>query len=123
MRLRIVDHLRDGEQTVGEIAQALEHEAILLSHHLGLLFPANIVQHEKRGRFVVYRLSEEVYRKSTEKCTTSQLVVSPIQSILQRTRPKGHCRCNGALCRDTKRLLVSPSNGRVHARLVTHEHV
>jgi DNA-binding transcriptional ArsR family regulator len=45
---------------VGEIAEALDHEMVVVSHHLGILFQAGILQREKRGRFVVYRLGKEI---------------------------------------------------------------
>jgi DNA-binding transcriptional ArsR family regulator len=60
MRLRIVDLLRDGEQTVSQIAESLGEEIVNVSHHLGILFQAELVEKSKHGRFVVYRLHPEV---------------------------------------------------------------
>jgi DNA-binding transcriptional ArsR family regulator len=60
LRLRIVDFLRDGEQTVGDIAQAVERDTVLVSHHLGILYHAGILEREKRGRYVAYRLRPEI---------------------------------------------------------------
>jgi DNA-binding transcriptional ArsR family regulator len=59
-RLRIVTCLFLGEKNVGEIASDLGDEIVKISHHLGILRRAGIVQAEKNGRFVQYRLSPEV---------------------------------------------------------------
>jgi DNA-binding transcriptional ArsR family regulator len=58
LRLRIVDLLRRGPQTVGEIALSLEHDLALVSHHLRILHGAALVERRKEGRFVIYRLRE-----------------------------------------------------------------
>lgn len=58
LRLRIVDALRSGPLSVGEIAKALDEGIVTVSHHLNLLFHAEIVEREKQGRYVVYRLRE-----------------------------------------------------------------
>ena len=58
LRLRIVDSLRSGPQSVGEIAKALGEEIVIVSHHLNILFHAEIVEREKQGRYVVYRLRD-----------------------------------------------------------------
>ncbi len=58
LRLRIVDCLRAGPMTVSEICEAIETEIVTVSHHLGVLRNASIVERTKNGRFAVYRLSE-----------------------------------------------------------------
>jgi DNA-binding transcriptional ArsR family regulator len=58
LRLRIVDFLRDGARSVGEISEALGQEIVTVSHHLGILYQAEIVEREKQGRFVIYRLRD-----------------------------------------------------------------
>lgn len=60
MRLRIVDLLRDGEKTVTEIADCLGEEVVNVSHHLGILYHSGLVEKNKRGRFMVYRLHPDV---------------------------------------------------------------
>jgi DNA-binding transcriptional ArsR family regulator len=60
MRLRIVDLLRDGERTVGDIAGSLGEEVVNVSHHLGILYHAGLVEKNRQGRFVVYRLDPEL---------------------------------------------------------------
>jgi DNA-binding transcriptional ArsR family regulator len=60
IRIRIIDLLRDGERTVSEIADCLGEEVVNVSHHLGILFHAGLVEKSKRGRFVLYRLHSDV---------------------------------------------------------------
>lgn len=60
MRLRIVDVLRDGEKTVSQIAESIGEEMVNVSHHLGILYHAGIVEKRKQGRFVLYRLHPDV---------------------------------------------------------------
>lgn len=60
MRVRIIDLLRDGEKTVSEIAEALDAEIVNISHHLGILYHAGLVEKTRQGRFMVYRLHPDV---------------------------------------------------------------
>jgi DNA-binding transcriptional ArsR family regulator len=65
LRLRIVDFLRDGARNVSEIADALSVEVVIASHHLGILHNAGVVEREKQGRFVVYRLRSGILAPRT----------------------------------------------------------
>jgi ArsR family transcriptional regulator len=60
-RLRIVQVLRGGPRNVSEITEELEAEIANVSHHLQILKRERIVETEKQGRFVVYRLHPEVF--------------------------------------------------------------
>jgi DNA-binding transcriptional ArsR family regulator len=62
MRLRIVDVLRQGPQCVSELADRLDSDLPLVSHHLGILRNARLIEKERHGRFIHYRLNEEVYK-------------------------------------------------------------
>lgn len=63
LRLRIVDLLRRGELTVGEIAEKLATELATISHHLQILKNAALVTPRREGRFVHYGLSKRVLQK------------------------------------------------------------
>jgi ArsR family transcriptional regulator len=68
-RLRIVQTLRGGPKNVGEIATELKAEIANVSHHLQILKREKLVETEKQGRFVVYRLHPDVFaatRSATE---------------------------------------------------------
>jgi len=59
-RLRLVEQLFTGPMNVGDLSEALGEEIVKVSHHLGVLRNADVVQTEKRGRFVIYSLHPEV---------------------------------------------------------------
>ena len=64
LRLRMVDLLRHGEMTVGDIAEFLEVEIVTVSHHLKILKNAGIVEAERDGRYIVYRLRTDLLQKA-----------------------------------------------------------
>ena len=66
IRLRIVDILRHGEMTVGDIAELLETELVTVSHHLKILRHAGLIEVERDGRFMVYRLRADLLQKAAQ---------------------------------------------------------
>jgi DNA-binding transcriptional ArsR family regulator len=64
-RLRIIQGLRDGPKNVGELAALLGIEMVNVSHHLSVLRHAGLVEDEKQGRFVLYRLHPEVFQSTS----------------------------------------------------------
>ncbi|MGQ0634850.1 MAG: ArsR/SmtB family transcription factor [Planctomycetaceae bacterium] len=64
VRLRIVDALRDGPKNVSTLTKLLQADIAIVSHHLGILKNAGLVESDKDGRFVVYRLTREVFEPS-----------------------------------------------------------
>lgn len=60
-RIRIIECLWDGSKNVSELAKLLKIEIVNVSHHLGVLKSARLVNHDKKGRFVVYSLSPEYF--------------------------------------------------------------
>ena len=61
-RLRIISVLRCGSHNVSELADLLNSQIVNVSHHLGVLRHAGLVQDVKHGRFVVYSLHPDVFR-------------------------------------------------------------
>ena len=61
-RLAILESLLDGERSVGEIAQTTETSLANVSAHLACLAGCGLVQGEKRGKYVYYRLQERRVR-------------------------------------------------------------
>jgi DNA-binding transcriptional ArsR family regulator len=61
-RLRIISVLRRGSHNVSELADLLRSQIVNVSHHLGVLRHAGLVQDVKHGRFVVYSLHPDVFR-------------------------------------------------------------
>jgi DNA-binding transcriptional ArsR family regulator len=60
MRIRLLEALRDGEATVGELQEATGASQQNVSQHLGVLLRAGIVGRRKQGNFSVYSISDPV---------------------------------------------------------------
>jgi DNA-binding transcriptional ArsR family regulator len=56
-RIRVLELLRDGDRTVGELIPEVGIEASHLSQQLGIMRRANLVQSRKDGASVVYSVS------------------------------------------------------------------
>jgi ArsR family transcriptional regulator, arsenate/arsenite/antimonite-responsive transcriptional repressor len=60
VRRKILAYLSHGELTAGEIAARFSISKPSVSQHLSILQTAGLVESEKRGQFVVYRLVPDV---------------------------------------------------------------
>jgi len=58
-RIRILERLRDGEGTVGELQRALGLDQSVVSQQLAVLRRQGIVEAEKQGATVHYRVRDE----------------------------------------------------------------
>lgn len=58
-RLSILESLRSGPLTVGEVVSATGRAQSSVSTHLACLYECGLVSREQRGKFVYYRLSDE----------------------------------------------------------------
>ena len=68
-RIRIIECLRTGTKNVTELATALKVEIVNVSHHLGVLRDAGLVEDVKKGRFVNYSLHPKVFKNDSTKAT------------------------------------------------------
>ncbi|MGZ4333793.1 MAG: ArsR/SmtB family transcription factor [Gaiellaceae bacterium] len=59
MRVRLIDRLRDGEATVGELSEALSASQQNVSKHLAVLTDAGVLGRRKEGNFVYYRIVDQ----------------------------------------------------------------
>lgn len=62
-RLSVVRQLMNGPRHVGEMNSELNVESTLLSHHLKVLRDSRIVEAERDGKAVLYRLAPNVESK------------------------------------------------------------
>ena len=60
LRIRLLEHLMDGEASVQELVTATGAGQQNVSKHLGVLLHAGIVGRRKQGTFVYYRIVDEV---------------------------------------------------------------
>jgi DNA-binding transcriptional ArsR family regulator len=72
-RIRIIECLRSGSKNVTELGKLLKVEIVNISHHLGVLRDAGLVQDEKHGRFMIYSLHPKVFNNEDPHLTTLDL--------------------------------------------------
>lgn len=59
-RRDILEMLRSGDMTAGEIADAFEFSKPTISHHLDLLRQAGLVESVRQGQYIYYSLNTTV---------------------------------------------------------------
>jgi len=59
-RRAIIELLKNGDMSAGEIADEFDMTKPSISHHLEILKRADLVSSEKRGQFLVYSLNTSV---------------------------------------------------------------
>ena len=59
MRIKLLDRLRDGAATVGELVEAFGASQQNVSKHLGVLHQAGIVSRAKEGTSVRYAIADD----------------------------------------------------------------
>ena len=57
-RLKIIQYLSTGQRNVSEVADKLNVEENLASHHLRVLAALGFLKNDKKGREVYYRINE-----------------------------------------------------------------
>lgn len=84
MRIRLLDRLRDGEATVGELQQALGASQQNVSKHLGVLLNAGMVARSKHGTSSVYSIADRgVFELCDQVCGGIRRQVSELDAMLQ----------------------------------------
>lgn len=58
IRYRILQLLEEEERCVSEIMEGLDEKQALISHHLRSLHECGLVEREKDGRKIVYKISD-----------------------------------------------------------------
>ncbi|MBJ7347972.1 MAG: helix-turn-helix transcriptional regulator, partial [Thermoleophilaceae bacterium] len=59
VRIRLLDALRDGPASVGELQEAIGATQQNVSKHLGVLAQAGMVDRQREGNFVRYSIADE----------------------------------------------------------------
>lgn len=62
-RRRILELLKNGSLTAGDIAEAFDIGKPSISHHLNVLKAADLVQAEREGQTIVYTLNTSVFQE------------------------------------------------------------
>ena len=58
MRIRLLDAMREGEATVGELVEATGASQQNVSKHLGVLHDAELISRRQAGREVYYEIAD-----------------------------------------------------------------
>jgi DNA-binding transcriptional ArsR family regulator len=84
MRIRLLDRLRDGDATVGELQQAVGASQQNVSKHLGVLLNAGIVSRTKDGTSSRYAIADQgVFELCDMVCGGLRRQVAELDAILQ----------------------------------------
>ncbi|HSC50308.1 MAG TPA: metalloregulator ArsR/SmtB family transcription factor [Gaiellaceae bacterium] len=83
MRIRVLDRLREGEATVGELADALETSQQNVSKHLAVLADAGLLGRRKDGNRVYYRIVDaSVFALCEQVCDAAQQQLHALHQLV-----------------------------------------
>jgi len=84
MRIKLLDRLRDGEATVGELAEATAASQQNVSRHLRVLLDAGLVSRAQEGNFARYAIADEgVFRLCEEVCGGMRERLAEIEAVIE----------------------------------------
>jgi DNA-binding transcriptional ArsR family regulator len=84
MRIKLLDALREGPATVGELQQATSASQQNVSKHLGVLLGAGLVGRAKDGNFVRYSIADEgVFQLCEQVCGDLRRQLDELEKILE----------------------------------------
>lgn len=81
-RLLILERLVHGPQNVGQLSQALGVPMVNMSHHLGVMRLAGLLENNKDGRRVVYEFRPEVFTPGDGKTTLGTLALGSVRMMI-----------------------------------------
>lgn len=88
MRIKLLDALRDGDASVGELVERLGASQQNVSKHLGVLHQAGIVTRTKEGTFVRYAIADAgVFELCEQVCGGLRQQLSELDQILTGGTP------------------------------------
>jgi DNA-binding transcriptional ArsR family regulator len=83
MRIKLLDRLRDGDATVGELQEALGASQQNVSKHLGVLLHAGMVSRAKQGTSSRYAIADEgVFELCEQVCGGLRRQLSELDAVL-----------------------------------------
>jgi DNA-binding transcriptional ArsR family regulator len=85
MRIKLLDRLRDGEASVGELQDALGASQQNVSKHLGILHAAGMVSRTKQGNRTAYAISDPgVFELCDQVCGGVRRQLQELDTILRQ---------------------------------------
>ena len=82
-RLQIAFHLAAGPHHVSQLAELVGAPMVNMSHHLGVMRQAGLLDDEKHGRKVVYRFRPEVFTAGGENGVLGTLAIGPFRLVIR----------------------------------------
>jgi DNA-binding transcriptional ArsR family regulator len=90
MRIKLLDRLREGSATVGELQQVLGASQQNVSKHLAILHDAGMVSRTKEGNHARYAISDPgVFELCDQVCGGVRRQLQELETILQEHRQAG----------------------------------
>lgn len=84
MRIKLLDRLRGGDATVGELQEALGASQQNISKHLGILLAAGMVARTKQGNHARYSITDpSVFDLCDQVCGGVRRQLHDLEAILQ----------------------------------------
>jgi DNA-binding transcriptional ArsR family regulator len=84
MRIKLLDRLREGDATVGDLQEALGASQQNVSKHLGILHSAGMVSRTKQGNHTRYAISDpSVFELCDQVCGGVRRQLQELEAILQ----------------------------------------
>jgi DNA-binding transcriptional ArsR family regulator len=84
MRIKLLDRLREGDATVGELQEALAASQQNISKHLGILHAAGMVTRTKQGNRASYSITDpSVFELCDQVCGGVRRQLQELEAILQ----------------------------------------
>jgi DNA-binding transcriptional ArsR family regulator len=84
MRIKLLDRLRDGDATVGELRDAVGASQQNVSKHLGVLLAAGMVSRTKDGNHARYAISDPaVFELCDQVCGGVRRQVAELDALLR----------------------------------------
>jgi DNA-binding transcriptional ArsR family regulator len=85
MRIKLLDHLREGDATVTELQEALAASQQNISKHLGILRGVGMVTRTKDGNHARYSIADEgVFELCEQVCGGVRRQLDELDALLQR---------------------------------------
>jgi DNA-binding transcriptional ArsR family regulator len=86
-RIRLLERLREGEATVGELVEATGGSQQNVSKHLGVLLQGGIVERRKQGTSVYYAIADPaIFKLCDEVCDSLDRQFSELGDLLAESR-------------------------------------
>jgi DNA-binding transcriptional ArsR family regulator len=83
MRIKLLDSLRDGDATVGELVDATSSSQQNVSKHLRVLHEAGFVSRTQDGNFARYSIADEaVFRLCEEVCGGLRKQLAELDAVI-----------------------------------------